>query len=130
MKLLKKHQKLTLADVIYYVKEYPCAYNCFLSQVEHILKVRFYDNLNMRHNKVSRDNLIHFINRRSFTELELLKLMLESTYMNKQFIDTPDLARDLRELLIIAHRVPDETDRRAIADIAEKWLRKLPNETS
>jgi hypothetical protein len=48
---------------------------------------------------------------------------------NKQF-DIPDLARDLRELLIIAHRVPDETDRRAIADIAEKWLRKLPCETN
>jgi hypothetical protein len=48
---------------------------------------------------------------------------------NKQF-DFPDLARDLRELLIIAHRVPDETDRRAIADIAEKWLRKLPDETN
>jgi hypothetical protein len=45
-------------------------------------------------------------------------------------IDFPDLARDLRELLIIAHRVPDETDRRAIADIAEKWLRKLPDKTN
>ena len=40
----------------------------------------------------------------------------------------PDLARDLRELLIIAHRVTDETDRRKLADIAEKWLRKLPIE--
>jgi hypothetical protein len=38
--------------------------------------------------------------------------------------DLTDLARDLRELLIIAHRVPDETDRRKLADIAEKWLRK------
>ena len=44
--------------------------------------------------------------------------------------DFPDLARDLRELLIIAHRVPDDTDRRKLADIAEKWLRKLPNETN
>ena len=44
--------------------------------------------------------------------------------------DFPDLARDLRELLIIAHRVTDETDRRKLADIAEKWLRKLPVETN
>jgi hypothetical protein len=43
-------------------------------------------------------------------------------------INFPDLARDLRELLIIAHRVPDETDRRKPADIAEKWLRNLPIE--
>jgi hypothetical protein len=41
----------------------------------------------------------------------------------------PDLARDLQELLLIAHRVPDDTDRRAIADIAEKWLRKVSMET-
>jgi hypothetical protein len=40
----------------------------------------------------------------------------------------PDLAHDLQELLLIAHRIEDDTDRRAIADIAEKWLRKLPIE--
>jgi hypothetical protein len=37
---------------------------------------------------------------------------------------------DLRELLIIAHRVPGDADRRKLADIAEKWLRKLPIETN
>jgi hypothetical protein len=50
--------------------------------------------------------------------------------MNNTPINLPDLACDLRELLIIAHRVPDETDRRKLADIAEKWLRKLPIETN
>jgi hypothetical protein len=44
--------------------------------------------------------------------------------------DFLDLARDLRELLIIAHRVPDDAERRKLADIAEKWLRKLPNEAN
>jgi hypothetical protein len=48
--------------------------------------------------------------------------------MNNNPINLPDLAADLRELLIIAHRVPDDTDRRKLADIAEKWLRKLPIE--
>jgi hypothetical protein len=41
-----------------------------------------------------------------------------------------DLAADLRELLIIAHRVPGDADRRKPAGIAEKWLRKLPVETN
>jgi hypothetical protein len=45
---------------------------------------------------------------------------------NIPVICVPDLARDLQELLIIAHRVPNDADRRAIADIAEKWLRKAP----
>jgi hypothetical protein len=44
--------------------------------------------------------------------------------------DLTDLASDLRELLIIAHRVPDDADRRKLADIAEKWLRKLPVEAN
>ena len=39
-------------------------------------------------------------------------------------IDLKDLERDLQELLIIAHRVANETDRKWLADFAEKWLRK------
>jgi hypothetical protein len=43
-------------------------------------------------------------------------------------LDLRDLARDLQELLLIAHRIEEAPLRRALADIAEKWLRKLPSQ--
>jgi hypothetical protein len=59
-----------------------------------------------------------------------LRLVINNLLNTMNIKNLTDLARDLRELLIIAHRVPNETDRRKLADIAEKWLRKLPIETN
>jgi hypothetical protein len=55
---------------------------------------------------------------------EMLEQIKKDFFIKYHGSDQPDLASDLLELLIIAHRVPDAADRRAIADIAEKWLRK------
>ena len=39
--------------------------------------------------------------------------------------ETKDLREDLTQILIIAHKVENEPDRKRLADICEKWLFKL-----
>jgi hypothetical protein len=67
------------------------------------------------------------INETKFTELKAAIYEEGAQISVIEAVMFSDLARDLQELLIIAHRVPDETDRHAIA---EKWIRKLPDETN